>query len=50
MRELWAAVLRAKVILHAEFLAEEFLLYESIPEPEGSRYVVLERFELKDSV
>ena len=50
MRKLWAAVLRAKVALHEEFLAEEFLLYESIPEPEGSRYVVLERFELKDSV
>jgi len=29
------------------FVAGEFALYESVPEPGGSRYVVLERFELR---
>lgn len=32
----------------AEFVAGEFLLYESFPGPEGSRYEVLERFGLRD--
>lgn len=31
------------------FVAEEFLLYESLPEPGGSRYVVRERFRLDGS-
>ncbi len=29
------------------FLAEEFALYESVPEPGGSRYVIRERFALR---
>jgi RNA 2',3'-cyclic 3'-phosphodiesterase len=32
-----------------EFVAAEFLLYESFPGPEGSRYEVRERFGLKSS-
>jgi 2'-5' RNA ligase len=40
------AVERTKIDLDAEFAAEEFLLYESIPGPEGSRYEVRERFPL----
>ena len=40
------AVERAKIDLNAEFTAEEFLLYESIPGPQGSRYEVRERFPL----
>jgi 2'-5' RNA ligase len=28
------------------FVADEFVLYESVPEPGGSRYVILERFAL----
>lgn len=37
---------REKTALEAEFTAEEFLLYESIPGPEGSRYEVRGRFAL----
>ncbi len=33
----------------AEFLAGEFQLFESFPEPEGSRYEVLARFPLQKS-
>ena len=33
--------------LKAEFTAEEFLLYESFPGPEGSRYEVRARFRLQ---
>jgi 2'-5' RNA ligase len=33
----------------SRFMAEEFLLYESIPTPEGSHYEVRNRFSLKDS-
>ncbi len=36
----------ARVDLRAEFTAEEFLLYESIPGPEGSRYEVRGRYPL----
>jgi RNA 2',3'-cyclic 3'-phosphodiesterase len=32
----------------SEFVASEFLLYESFPGPEGSRYEVKEQFRLKD--
>lgn len=41
------AVERARVSLAAEFVAEEFRLYESIPRPEGSRYEVRARFGLQ---
>lgn len=37
---------RARVELAAEFEAGEFLLYESFPGPEGSRYEVRGRFAL----
>ncbi len=40
------AVERAKVDLRVEFMAEEFLLYESFPGREGSRYEVRGRFGL----
>jgi RNA 2',3'-cyclic 3'-phosphodiesterase len=40
------AVERATIALKSEFVAEEFLLYESFPGPEGSRYEVRERFGL----
>ena len=46
LRTLRAAVERARFALHADFLAEEFLLYESVPEAGGSRYLVVERFSL----
>ena len=36
-----------KVQVQSAFLAEEFLLYESLPGPEGSRYEVRARFPLK---
>jgi RNA 2',3'-cyclic 3'-phosphodiesterase len=35
---------KATLALAAEFAAGEFLLYESFPGPEGSRYEVRERF------
>jgi 2'-5' RNA ligase len=41
------AVERSKVGLEAQFIASEFLLYESFPGPEGSRYEVRARFGLE---
>ncbi len=41
------AVERSKVGLEAQFIANEFLLYESFPGPEGSRYEVKARFGLE---
>ena len=41
-----AAVERGRIRLKAEFVAEAFLLYESLPGPEGSRYTVRGRFRL----
>ncbi|HEX3986079.1 MAG TPA: RNA 2',3'-cyclic phosphodiesterase [Acidobacteriaceae bacterium] len=40
------AVENDRIDLRAEFVAEEFLLYESIPGPEGSRYEVRGRYRL----
>ena len=40
------ALARSHIDLAAEFVAEEFLLYESIPTPDGSRYEVRARFPL----
>jgi 2'-5' RNA ligase len=40
------AVEKSRVDLSAEFTAEEFVLYESLPGPEGSRYEVRGRFSL----
>jgi RNA 2',3'-cyclic 3'-phosphodiesterase len=40
------AVEGAKLEIETEFTAEEFLLYESLPGPEGSRYEVRARFPL----
>ena len=37
---------RGKFALEAEFVAREFLLYESFPGPDGSRYEVREGFAL----
>lgn len=45
-----AAVEQSRIRLNAEFLAEEFLLYESFPGPEGSRYEVRGRFALHAEV
>ncbi len=39
---------RTGAALAVEFRAGEFLLYESLPEPEGSRYEVRVRFPLQD--
>lgn len=33
--------------LHSSFTADSFVLYESIPSPEGSRYVIRESFALQ---
>jgi 2'-5' RNA ligase len=41
------AVERSKVGLETQFIASEFLLYESFPGPEGSRYDVRARFGLE---
>ena len=41
------AVERSKIALEAQFIASEFLLYESFPGPEGSRYEVRARFGLE---
>lgn len=41
------ALYRASVVLDTEFTAEEFILYESFPGPEGSRYEVRARFPLR---
>jgi RNA 2',3'-cyclic 3'-phosphodiesterase len=49
MEPLRRAVERAKFALTSEFVAAEFLLYESFPGPEGSRYEVRERFRLGPS-
>ncbi|MGA9985239.1 MAG: hypothetical protein WBP95_17310, partial [Acidobacteriaceae bacterium] len=38
---------RSKVGLDTRFTADEFLLYESFPGPEGSRYEVKARFGLE---
>jgi RNA 2',3'-cyclic 3'-phosphodiesterase len=46
MAPLQKAVDRARFPLAADFVAAEFLLYESFPGPEGSRYEVRERFML----
>lgn len=46
LESLAEAVERSKVSLHANFVAEAFLLYESISGPEGSRYEVRGRFQL----
>jgi 2'-5' RNA ligase len=40
------AVEQTTIDLTAEFTAAEFMLYESIPGPQGSRYEVRERFRL----
>jgi len=37
---------KGRARLHAEFVSPEFLLYESIPGPEGSRYEIRARFPL----
>ena len=42
------AVERAGVVLDTEFTADEFLLYESFPGKEGSRYEVRARFPIND--
>lgn len=49
MSPLYKAVEKEKFAPKSEFVAEEFLLYESFPGPEGSRYEVRERFGLKNS-
>ena len=41
------AVERSRVALETQFVAHEFLLYESFPGPEGSRYEVKARFGLE---
>jgi 2'-5' RNA ligase len=46
LRPLQQAVERNRTNLAAEFVAEEFLLYESFPGPEGSRYEVRGRWPL----
>ncbi|HEX4066013.1 MAG TPA: RNA 2',3'-cyclic phosphodiesterase [Acidobacteriaceae bacterium] len=38
---------RNRLSIRAEFVATEFLLYESLPGPEGSKYEVRGRFELR---
>lgn len=44
-----AALEKSKARLHADCTAREFLLYESFPGPEGSRYEVRARFPLMTS-
>jgi 2'-5' RNA ligase len=46
LQPLQKALEKNKPPLHAEFIAEEFLLYESIPGREGSRYEVRAHFPL----
>lgn len=41
------ALEHARIVLDAEFTTEEFILYESFPGPEGSRYEVRARFPLR---
>lgn len=43
------AVEQYRPAVAAEFLAAEFQLFESFPEPEGSRYEVLARFPLQET-
>jgi 2'-5' RNA ligase len=40
---------KSKLQLRAEFIAREFLLYESFPGPEGSRYEIRARFPLNSN-
>lgn len=40
------AIDQSRINLRAEFVSTEFLLYESFPGPEGSRYEIRERFAL----
>jgi 2'-5' RNA ligase len=40
------AIDKSRINLRAEFVSTEFLLYESFPGPEGSRYEIRERFAL----
>ncbi|HVT97244.1 MAG TPA: RNA 2',3'-cyclic phosphodiesterase [Acidobacteriaceae bacterium] len=47
LQPLQKALEKNKTPLHAEFTAEEFLLYESFPGPKGSRYEIRARFPLK---
>jgi 2'-5' RNA ligase len=47
LKPLQHAVDHARLSLATNFVAEEFLLYESIPSPEGSRYEVRARFPLQ---
>jgi RNA 2',3'-cyclic 3'-phosphodiesterase len=49
MAPLQKAVERAKLALSSEFVASEFLLYESFPAPEGSRYEVRKQFSLREN-
>lgn len=46
LRPLKNVVEQKKVSLEASFTADEFLLYESFPGPEGSRYEIRDRFPL----
>jgi RNA 2',3'-cyclic 3'-phosphodiesterase len=43
-----AALRSAPQIISVEFAADEFLLYESVPQPRGSRYDVRARFPLSE--
>jgi 2'-5' RNA ligase len=47
LRPLKAAVQNARADLDAEFVAEEFVLFESLPGPDGSRYEERGRFRLE---
>lgn len=44
-----AAVENSRIDLGAAFTAEEFLLYESFPGPDGSRYEIRSRFPLSSA-
>ncbi len=47
LRSLKPAAQNARADLDAKFVAEEFVLYESLPGPDGSRYEERGRFRLK---
>lgn len=47
LQSLKKAVEVSRVALAEEFTAEEFLLYESVPGPDGSRYEARARFALR---
>ncbi|MGB6132941.1 MAG: RNA 2',3'-cyclic phosphodiesterase [Acidobacteriaceae bacterium] len=49
LAKLRGAMEQNRPALPAEFLAEEFQLFESFPEPDGSRYEVLARFPLRET-